>query len=139
MTAEQMTAFELHLNFCDGCFRFVDQVRATAALAGALPEEADPGRAEDQAAHGLQGLEARMKAYKFLTADGLGVFSRFAWPLPDGGPGAWIEAEVEPCRVGSTPAGRPTSPTGLRPRCSRSSSTALSTSTHSRWSRPAGG
>ena len=42
MTAEQMAAFEVHLNFCDGCFRFLDQVRATAALARALPEEEIP-------------------------------------------------------------------------------------------------
>ena len=41
-----------------------------------------------------------MRAYKFLTAGGLGVFSRFAWPLPDGGPGAWVESEVDPCRAG---------------------------------------
>ena len=41
-----------------------------------------------------------MRAYKFLTADGLGVFSRFAWPLPNGEPGAWVESEVDPCRVG---------------------------------------
>lgn len=41
-----------------------------------------------------------MRAYKFLTADGLGVFSRFAWPLPNGGVGAWVESEVEPCRSG---------------------------------------
>ncbi len=41
-----------------------------------------------------------MKAYKFLTADGLGVFSHFNWPLPNGGPGAWVESEVELCRAG---------------------------------------
>ena len=41
-----------------------------------------------------------MNAYKFLTADGKGVFSGFAWPLPDGGPGSWVEAEVSPCRSG---------------------------------------
>ncbi len=41
-----------------------------------------------------------MRAYKFLTADGLGAFSLFAWPLPNGGPGAWVESEVEPCRSG---------------------------------------
>jgi hypothetical protein len=41
-----------------------------------------------------------MRAYKFLTADGVGVFSRYAWPLPDGGPGEWVESEVEPCRAG---------------------------------------
>jgi hypothetical protein len=41
-----------------------------------------------------------MRAYKFLTAGGLGMFSRFAWPLPDGGPGAWVASEVHPCRAG---------------------------------------
>ena len=42
MTPEQMTALELHLNFCDGCFAFVDQVRTTAAMARVLPEEEIP-------------------------------------------------------------------------------------------------
>ena len=41
-----------------------------------------------------------MIAYKFLRADGTGVFTRFAWPLPDGAPGAWVEAPVVPCRSG---------------------------------------
>ena len=41
-----------------------------------------------------------MRAYKFLGDDGSGVFSRFRWPLPNGGPGAWVEAEVSPCRSG---------------------------------------
>ena len=41
-----------------------------------------------------------MTAYKFLRADGNGVFSGFAWPLPDGSRGEWVEAEVEPCRSG---------------------------------------
>ena len=41
-----------------------------------------------------------MIAYKFLRADGSSVFSRFEWPKPDGGPGAWVEAAVEPCRSG---------------------------------------
>jgi hypothetical protein len=39
-------------------------------------------------------------AYKFLTDDGLGVFSRFTWPRPEGSPGDWVESEVEPCRAG---------------------------------------
>lgn len=42
MTPGQMTRFELHLNLCDGCFSFLDQVRATAAMAHALPEEEIP-------------------------------------------------------------------------------------------------
>ena len=41
-----------------------------------------------------------MIAWKFLGPDATGPFSRFAWPLPDGGPGAWVEAPVEPCRSG---------------------------------------
>ena len=41
-----------------------------------------------------------MKAYKFLAEDGSGVFSRFRWPLPNGAAGAWVEAEVDPCRSG---------------------------------------
>jgi hypothetical protein len=41
-----------------------------------------------------------MRAYKFLTSDGLGVFSRFAWPLPNGAPGPWVESEIDPCRSG---------------------------------------
>lgn len=40
------------------------------------------------------------RAYKFLTADGHGVFSGFSWPLPTNGPGAWLEADVDVCRSG---------------------------------------
>jgi hypothetical protein len=39
-------------------------------------------------------------AYKFLRSDGSSVFSRFTWPLPDGGPGPWVDAAVDPCRSG---------------------------------------
>ena len=42
MTPEQMTRFELHLNLCDGCFSFVEQVRTTAAIAGRLSEDQIP-------------------------------------------------------------------------------------------------
>jgi hypothetical protein len=45
-------------------------------------------------------VEALMNAYKFLRADGTGAFTRFAWPLPDGAPGAWVEGEPDPCRSG---------------------------------------
>ena len=41
-----------------------------------------------------------MNAYKFLRADGTGVFTRFAWPLPDGEPGAWVGSTPDPCRSG---------------------------------------
>jgi hypothetical protein len=39
-------------------------------------------------------------AYKFLTPDGASVFTRFAWPLPNGEPGDWVSATVETCRSG---------------------------------------
>lgn len=41
-----------------------------------------------------------MIAYKFLRPDGTSVFTRFTWPLPDGGPGPWVDAGVDPCRSG---------------------------------------
>ena len=41
-----------------------------------------------------------MNAYKFLRPDGTGVFTRFAWPLPGGEPGEWVEGEPDPCRTG---------------------------------------
>ena len=41
-----------------------------------------------------------MIAYKFLRPDGASVFTGFHWPQPNGEPGAWIEAEIDPCRSG---------------------------------------
>ena len=42
-----------------------------------------------------------MLAYKFLEANGRGIFSNFSWPLPrDGAPGAWVESDVRPCHTG---------------------------------------
>jgi hypothetical protein len=45
-------------------------------------------------------VEAVVIAYKFLRSDGRSVFSGFDWPLPAAGPGAWVEAPVDPCRSG---------------------------------------
>jgi hypothetical protein len=45
-------------------------------------------------------MEAAVIAYKFLRQDGTGVFTRFAWPLPDGAAGTWVEAPADPCRTG---------------------------------------
>jgi hypothetical protein len=39
-------------------------------------------------------------AYKFLRPDGTGVFTGYSWPLPNDGPGRWVEANVDPCRSG---------------------------------------
>ena len=42
LPAEQLSLFEQHLNFCDGCMTFIDQIRETASLAGRLSEEQVP-------------------------------------------------------------------------------------------------
>jgi anti-sigma factor RsiW len=42
MAPDEATLFEFHLNFCDGCFTFIDQIRQTAATAGRLSEEQIP-------------------------------------------------------------------------------------------------
>ena len=42
LTADQATAFEVHLNFCEGCTTFLDQIRETAASARRLSEEQVP-------------------------------------------------------------------------------------------------
>jgi hypothetical protein len=39
-------------------------------------------------------------AYKFLRPDGTSVFTGFRWELPNGGPGRWVDARIEPCRSG---------------------------------------
>ena len=41
-----------------------------------------------------------MIAYKFLRPDGTSVFTGFRWGLPHGGPGEWVDAQVDPCRSG---------------------------------------
>ena len=42
LTPEQLTRFELHLNLCDGCVSFVEQVRTTAAMTGRLSADQIP-------------------------------------------------------------------------------------------------
>jgi hypothetical protein len=39
-------------------------------------------------------------AHKFLRPDGTSVFTGYRWDLPNSGPGAWVEAAVDPCRSG---------------------------------------
>ena len=42
MTPEEMTRFELHLNLCDGCSSFLEQIRTASALAKSVPVEEIP-------------------------------------------------------------------------------------------------
>jgi hypothetical protein len=42
MSAHEKALFEQHLNFCDGCVWYVDQIRATVATVGRIREEEVP-------------------------------------------------------------------------------------------------
>ena len=45
---DEMALFEQHLNFCDGCVRYVDQLRLTVAALGKVAEEDVPPEAREQ-------------------------------------------------------------------------------------------
>jgi hypothetical protein len=57
MTPEQRTRFELHLNLCDGCSNFLEQVRTTAALASSLPVEEIPDDLKSKLLAAFRGWE----------------------------------------------------------------------------------
>ena len=42
LPAGEAALFEQHLNFCDGCERYVDQLRTTIATVGRIEEEDVP-------------------------------------------------------------------------------------------------
>lgn len=42
MTPDERAALEVHLNYCDGCATFLEQIRTTAALAGGVTPEQIP-------------------------------------------------------------------------------------------------
>src|SRR6266542_3298368 len=65
MTPEQMTRFELHLNLCDGCFSFVEQVRMTAGMAGRLSEIEVDGQIE---AHAIKVVAGRGRLLRRIGA-----------------------------------------------------------------------
>jgi anti-sigma factor RsiW len=44
---EQAELFEQHLNFCDGCLWYVEQMRATVATVGRIREEDVPEETRD--------------------------------------------------------------------------------------------
>ena len=48
LPAEEATLFEQHVNFCDGCEWYLDQMRATIATLGRLGEEDVPTEARDR-------------------------------------------------------------------------------------------
>ena len=48
LPVEDAAVFEQHLNFCDGCVWYVDQVRTTIAAVGELSAEELPDEMKDK-------------------------------------------------------------------------------------------
>jgi Putative zinc-finger len=48
LTPEQASLFEQHVNFCDGCDRYLHQMRTTIATVGRITEEDVPPEAKDR-------------------------------------------------------------------------------------------
>jgi predicted anti-sigma-YlaC factor YlaD len=48
LPSEEAAVFEQHLNFCEGCVVYVDQVRTTVAGAGELRAEEVPPEVKDK-------------------------------------------------------------------------------------------
>jgi anti-sigma factor RsiW len=48
MPPEEASLFEQHINFCDGCQWYLDQMRTTIAAVGRIEEEDVPSEARDK-------------------------------------------------------------------------------------------
>jgi Putative zinc-finger len=48
MPPDEATLFEMHLNFCDGCMWFIEQLQTTAELAGRIEPEKLPEDLQEQ-------------------------------------------------------------------------------------------
>jgi hypothetical protein len=86
------TSFEQHTLVCEGCARYLDQIRATITIVSAgRAEPASPART------GRAPVTADVYAYKFLRGDGVGQFSSFCWSR-----NVWVSTDgpPRPCRRG---------------------------------------
>jgi hypothetical protein len=48
LPADEASLFEQHINFCDGCIWYVEQMRTTVATVGRVREEDVPPEAKDR-------------------------------------------------------------------------------------------
>ena len=48
LPADEAALFEQHINFCDGCIFYVEQMRATVATVGRIEEEDVPPETKDK-------------------------------------------------------------------------------------------
>ena len=58
LASDETALFEQHLNFCEGCVWYVEQMRATIAVAGRLAEEDLPGEDRDRLLSAFRGWRA---------------------------------------------------------------------------------
>jgi hypothetical protein len=59
LPAEQAALFEIHLNFCDGCLWYVDQLRTTVAAVGRLREEDVPAATRERLLTAFRGWKRK--------------------------------------------------------------------------------
>jgi hypothetical protein len=97
------SAFEQHTLICEGCVRYLEQIRTTMSLVSgrAAPSTSPSPRV------GPEPAFAEVFAYKFLAPGRLGPFTGFAWPEH-----AWVSVTGRPracrrgvhaCRIGDLP------------------------------------
>jgi hypothetical protein len=48
LPSDEAALFEQHLNFCEGCMWYVDQIRKTTSLVGRIREDEVPAKVRDQ-------------------------------------------------------------------------------------------
>jgi anti-sigma factor (TIGR02949 family) len=58
LSAEDATLFEQHLNFCDGCVWYVDQIKRTVETLGEAREEEIPPEAKDRLMTAFRGWKS---------------------------------------------------------------------------------
>lgn len=59
MPQPERARFEEHLAVCDGCTTYLDQIRTTIRLAGALTEETIPAAAKDELLQAFRSFKQR--------------------------------------------------------------------------------
>jgi anti-sigma factor RsiW len=55
LPVDQTALFEQHINFCDGCVWYVDQLRLTVAAAGRIREEDLPAETRENLLSAFRG------------------------------------------------------------------------------------
>jgi hypothetical protein len=85
------TSFEQHTLVCEGCARYLDQMRATIRLVSDRDAPGPPARTD------RNPIAGDVYAYKFLQLGAVGRFSQFEWPTD-----VWVSADgpARPCRRG---------------------------------------